>query len=166
MQNLLVFLGLKAAPTPRSPATRMFSTSRCGGKHLSWGSSSPAFRKIRRGWRDFLAFDVFIECLSLQPSICQIDMFWGVLKPLWPSDAKNWLIGRDLMLGKTEGRRRRGRQRVRWLDGITDSTGVSLSKLQEMVKDREGLACCSSRGYKETGLSDWTKATIQRNAPL
>ena len=42
-----------------------------------------------------------------------------------------------LMLGKIEGRRRRGRQRMRWLDGITDSTGMSLSELREMVKDRE-----------------------------
>ena len=46
-------------------------------------------------------------------------------------------LEKTLMLGKIEGRRRRGRQRMRWLDGVTDSMGMNLSKLQEMVKDRE-----------------------------
>ena len=46
-------------------------------------------------------------------------------------------LEKTLMLGKIEGRRRRGRQRMRWLDGITDPIDMNLSKLQEMVKDRE-----------------------------
>ena len=55
---------------------------------------------------------------------------------LWPPNAKNRLTGKDPDLGKIEGKRRRGWQRMRWLDSITTSTDMNLSKLQEIVKDR------------------------------
>ena len=61
-------------------------------------------------------------------------------------------LEKTLMLGKTEGKRRRGQQRMRWLDGITDSMDMNLSKLQETVDDR-GLVCNSPWGHKESDMT-------------
>ena len=67
-------------------------------------------------------------------------------------NAKSWLIGKDLDAGKFEGRRRRGWQRMRWMDGITDLMDMNLGKLQEWVMDREAW-----RAVSRTWLSDWTE---------
>ena len=72
-------------------------------------------------------------------------------------------LEKTLILGKTEGRRRRGQQRMRWLDGITDSMNMSFSKLQEMVKDegQGSLMCCNPWGHKESDMTEQLKNRIR-----
>ena len=77
---------------------------------------------------------------------------------MWRNDS----LEKTLMLGEIEGRRRRGWQRMRWLDGITDSMDMSLSKLQELVMDREAWNACSPWGCKELNMTQQLNGTEWR----
>ena len=63
-------------------------------------------------------------------------------------------LEKPLMLGKVEGRRRRGQHRMRWLDGITNSMDMSLSKVQELVMGQGSLVCCSPWDHKESDTTE------------
>ena len=111
-----------------------------------------------------------LECKEIQPVHPKGNQSWIFIGRtdaeadtpiLWPPDVKNQLIWKDPDAGKIEGRRRRGQRRMKWLNGITDAIDMSLSRLWELVMDREAWhAAVHGVTKSRTRQSNWTDLAL------